>query len=93
MNTKDQILKMCVTPKTAAELAIELKLSIQGVYTQLSGLQRAKKIEKRGDGKRRAMPATFVVTRNAPTIAEHTDDYENLAITRAHNPFNLTGAM
>jgi hypothetical protein len=46
-------------------------------------------MEKRGDGRRRVSPAVFVTVRQAPTATESTDDYENLVITYAHNPFGL----
>jgi predicted ArsR family transcriptional regulator len=92
MNTKDMIYQFCKTPKTAAQIAEHTGLTLPGVYTQLSSLQRAKLIDKHGDGKRRSMPATFVHSRHAPKVTENTETYENLAITRAHNPFNLKGA-
>lgn len=86
------IYQYCSTPRTAAEIADFTGLGLPGVYTQLSSLQRSKRIDKHGDGKRRAMPATFVHSRHAPKVTQNTETYENLAITRAHNPFNLKGA-
>lgn len=89
MSTIDNILKYCRTPKTTKDIAEYLCLEKQSIYTHLNRLQRNGKIEKLGDGRRRAAPATFVVVRQAPTVTESRDDYENLAITHAHNPFGL----
>lgn len=89
MSTIDNILKYCKTPKTTKDIAEYLCLEKQSIYTHLNRLQRNGKIEKLGDGRRRAAPATFVVVRQAPTVTESTDEYENLAITHAHAPFGL----
>jgi predicted ArsR family transcriptional regulator len=89
MSTLENILRYCATPKTTKDIAEYLCLEKQSIYTHLNRLQRNGKIEKLGDGRRRAAPATFVVVRQAPTVTESTDDYENLAITHAHAPFGL----
>jgi transposase len=89
MSTIDNILKYCRTPKTTKDIAEYLCLEKQSIYTYLNRLQRNGKIKKLGDGRRRAAPATFVVVRQAPTVTESTDEYENLAITHAHAPFGL----
>jgi hypothetical protein len=58
------------------------------IYTQLAKLQRNNKIEKRGDG-RRGSPCVYVTIRQAPTATESSDNYENLVVKHAHNPFGL----
>ena len=89
MNTQQRILKFCLTPQTVVDIAEHCALEKASIYSHLLTLQRSKKIEKRGDGKRRAMPAVFVTIQQAPVATESADDYENLIITHAHNPFNL----
>ena len=89
MNTQQKILKFCLTPQTAVKIAEHCVLEKASIYSHLLTLQRSGKIEKRGDGKRRAMSAVFVTIRQAPVESQHTEDYENLMITKAHNPFGL----
>jgi len=89
MSTQQKILKYCIEPKTTVDIAQYLGLEKQSIYTHLNNLQRLGKMEKRGDGRRRVSPAMFVTVRQAPTATESTDDYENLVITYAHNPFGL----
>jgi len=88
MSTQQKILKYCIEPKTTVSIAEYCGLEKISIYTQLSNLQRNGKIEKRGDG-RRGSPCTYVTIRQAPTATESSDDYENLVITHAHNPFGL----
>jgi predicted ArsR family transcriptional regulator len=89
MSTRQKILKYCLEPRTAVDIAKHCGLEKISIYTQLGALQRIGKIEKRGDGRRRAAPSTFVTIRQAPSATESTDDYENLVITFAHAPFGL----
>jgi hypothetical protein len=89
MNTQQRILKFCLTPQTVVNIAEHCGLEKASIYSHLLTLQRSGKIEKRGDGKRRAMCAVFVTIRQAPVASEHTENYENLIITHAHNPFGL----
>lgn len=89
METKDKILKFCLTPKTAIEIADHVGVGLAGIYTQLLRLQRLDFIEKIGDGRRRANPATFVTIRKAPKVLKIIDGLDNLAIKHAHNPFQI----
>jgi DNA-binding MarR family transcriptional regulator len=82
----DAIERFCVTPKTSRAIAEHLGLHPSSVYGYLSGLQRRKRLEKRGDDKRRANPATFVTLRPAPVVLS---DNANAVIANAHNPFGL----
>ena len=89
MSTEQKILRYCIEPKTTVQIAEYLGLEKQSIYTHLNNLQRLGKMEKRGDGRRRVSPAVFVTVRQAPTATESTDNYENLVITYAHNPFGI----
>ena len=84
--TFDAIERFCVTPKTSRAIAEHLGLHPSSVYGFLSGLQRRKRLEKRGDDKHRVMPATFVTLRPAPVVPTEND---NLMIVYAHNPFGI----
>ena len=85
-DTFDAIERFCVTPKTSRAIAEHLGLHPSSVYGYLSGLQRRKRLEKRGDDKHRAMPATFVALRPAPVVLSNNT---NAVIANAHNPFGL----
>jgi DNA-binding MarR family transcriptional regulator len=85
-DTFDAIERFCTTPKTSREIAEHLGIDPSSVYGFLSGLQRRKRLEKRGDNKRRVMPATFVTLRPEAAVPKES---ENLVITHAHNPFGL----
>ena len=89
MTTQQKIINYCQEPRTTKELAEYCGINKDTMYTHLSKLQRNGIIDKIGDGRRRVQPAKFVVTRQAPVASESTVDYENLAITHAHNPFGL----
>ena len=89
MTTQQKIINYCQEPRTTKELAEYCGINKDTMYTHLSRLQRNGIIDKIGDGRRRVQPAKFVVTRQAPVASESTVDYENLAITHAHNPFGL----
>ena len=89
MTTQQKIINYCQEPRTTKELAEYCGINKDTMYTHLSKLQRNGIIDKIGDGRRRVQPAKFVVTRQAPVATESTKDYENLAITHAHNPFGL----
>jgi len=89
MTTQQKIINYCQEPRTTKELAEYCGINKDTMYTHLSRLQRNGIIDKIGDGRRRVAPAKFVVTRQAPVATESTVDYENLAITYAHNPFGL----
>ena len=89
MTTQQKIINYCQEPRTTKELAEYCGINKDTMYTHLSKLQRNGIIDKIGDGRRRVQPARFVVTRQAPVASESTVDYENLAITHAHNPFGL----
>ena len=84
--TFDAIERFCVTPRTSRAIAEHLGLHPSSVYGFLSGLQRRKRLEKRGDDKRRVMPAVFVTLRPEATVPTEND---NLMIVHAHNPFGL----
>ena len=85
-DTFDAIERFCVTPKTSRAIAEHLGLHPSSVYGFLSGLQRRKRLAKRGDDKRRATPATFVTLRLVPVVVS---DNANAVIANAHNPFGL----
>ena len=85
-DTFDAIERFCVTPKTSRAIAEHLGLHPSSVYGYLIGLQRRKRLEKRGDDKRRGVQATFVTLRLAPVLVS---DNANLVIANAHNPFGL----
>jgi len=81
MTTTDKILKFCVKPRTASELADYCKVQRSSIYSALGRLQVKGILKRLGDGTTRA---TYVL--NEPSVAEH---YENLVIKYAHNPFGL----
>ena len=85
-DTFDAIERFCVTPKTSRAIAEHLGLHPSSVYGFLSGLQRRKRLEKKGDDKRRGVQATFVALRPAPVVQI---DHANAVIAHAHNPFGL----
>jgi len=85
-DTFDAIERFCVTPKTSRAIAEHLGLHPSSVYGYLSGLQRRKRLEKKGDDKHRVMPATFVTLRPKAAVPPES---ENLMIAHAHNPFGL----
>ena len=85
-DTFDAIERFCVAPKTSRAIAEHLGLHPSSVYGYLSGLQRRKKLEKKGDDKRRGVQATFVTLRSKPVVVS---DNANLVIKHAHNPFGL----
>lgn len=89
MTTIDKIIAFCNTPRTTKEIADYLGLHKDTIYRNLNTLRRNNVLEKRGDGRCRVEPARFVITRKAPKATESTEDYENLVITHAHNPFGL----
>lgn len=89
MSTIQKIINYCQKPRTTKEIAEHLGICKDTIYTHLNNLQRNSMIDKIGDGRRRVQPARFVVTRQAPVATESTEDYENLVITHAHNPFGL----
>jgi hypothetical protein len=88
MSTVQTILKYCIEPQTALNIARYCNLELISIYTHLAKLQRHGKIEKHGDG-RRGSPCVYVTSRHAPVATESTDNYENLVIKHAHNPFGL----
>ena len=88
MSTEQKILRYCIEPKTTMDIADYCGLEKISIYTQLAKLQRNNKIEKRGDG-RRGSPCVYVTIRQAPTATESSDNYENLIVKHAHNPFGL----
>ena len=79
MKTGDKIVAFCTKPRTAQELADHCKVQRSSIYSALGRLQM-KGLVKRVDTE----PATYIVS--TPTVVEH---FENLAISRAHNPFGL----
>ncbi len=85
-DTFDAIERFCITPKTSRAIAEHLGLHPSSVYGFLSALQRRKRLEKRGDDKRRVMPATFVTLRLKAAMPT---DSDNLVIAHAHNPFGI----
>jgi hypothetical protein len=85
-DTFDAIERFCATPKTSRAIAEHLGLHPSSVYGYLSGLQRRKRLEKRGDDKHRVTPATFVTLRPKAAVPPES---ENLMIANAHNPFGL----
>ena len=89
MSIEKDILEYCMKSKTSAQVAEHFGMTKVAVYEKLHALQRAGKIDKNGNDKRKAVPAKFLTIRQAPKPTPSTDEYENLAITRAHNPFGL----
>jgi DNA-binding IclR family transcriptional regulator len=85
-DTFDAIERFCVTPKTSRAIAEHLKLHPSSVYGFLSALQRRKRLEKKGDDKRRGVQATFVTLRSTPVVLM---DNANAVIANAHNPFGI----
>ena len=83
MRTGDKILAYCTTPRTATELANHCKVQRSSIYSALGRLQMKGILTRLGDGTERA---TYVL--NEPSLTKM-DDYENLVIKHAHNPFGL----
>ncbi len=81
MNTKEKIVAFCNTPRTAQELADHCKVQRSSIYSALGRLQMKGLLKRLGDN---TEPATYVVSE--PQVVEH---FENLAISRAHNPFGI----
>ena len=83
MRTGDKILAYCTTPRTATELANHCKVQRSSIYSALGRLQMKGILTRLGDGTERA---TYVL--NEPSLTKM-EDYENLVIKHAHNPFGL----
>jgi predicted transcriptional regulator len=83
MKTLDKIVAFCAAPKTAQELADHCKVQRSSIYSALGRLQMKGIVTRLGDGKERA---TYVLAQ--PSLTK-IDDYENLVIKHAHNPFGL----
>ena len=89
MSTQQKILKYCTEPRTAIDIANHCALQTSSIYTVLGALQRHNRLQKIGDGRQRVKPVLFLTVRQAPIATESTDDYENLIVKHAHNPFGL----
>ena len=89
MSTQQKILKYCADPRSCIEIAEHCGLQTSDIYTVLGALQRHNKIQKIGDGRRKGHPAVFMTVRQAPVATASTDDYENLVVKFAHNPFGI----
>jgi predicted transcriptional regulator len=83
MKTGDKIVAYCTTPRTATELAAHCKVQRSSIYSALGRLQMKGIVTRIGDGTERA---TYVLNDFDMT---NLDDYENLVIKHAHNPFGL----
>ena len=83
MKTGDKIVAFCTIPRTATELADHCKVQRSSIYSALGRLQMKGILTRLGDGTERA---TYVL--NEPSLTKM-DDYENLVIKYAHNPFGL----
>lgn len=83
MKTSDKIVALCTTPRTATELANHCKVQRSSIYSALGRLQMKGIVTRIGDGTERA---TYVL--NDPDMT-NLDNYENLVIKHAHNPFGL----
>ena len=83
MTTANKILAFCTTPRTASEIATHCKVQRSSIYSALGRMQMKGIVIRVGDGKERA---TYVL--NEPNLISM-DDYENLVIKHAHNPFGL----
>jgi predicted transcriptional regulator len=84
MTTADKIVAFCTKPRTATELADHCKVQRSSIYSALGRLQMKGIVTRMGDGTERA---TYVLNE---TNLTKMDDYENLIIKHAHNPFGLT---
>jgi predicted ArsR family transcriptional regulator len=93
MTTVQKIINYCQEPRTAKEITAHLGMNKDTIYSHLNNLQRAGMLDKRGDGRRRVEPARFIVTRQAPKATESSENYENLVLTYAHNPFGLKNGI
>lgn len=83
MTTTNKILAFCTIPRTATELSEHCKVQRSSIYSALGRMQMKGIIVRIGDGTARA---TYVL--NDPSLITM-DDYENLVIKHAHNPFGL----
>jgi sugar-specific transcriptional regulator TrmB len=83
MTTANKILAFCIIPRTASEIADHCKVQRSSIYSALGRMQMKGIVIRVGDGKERA---TYVL--NEPNLISM-DDYENLVIKHAHNPFGL----
>ena len=83
MTTANKILAFCTTPRTASEIATHCKVQRSSIYSALGRMQMKGIVTRVGDGKARAK---YVL--NEPDLVDM-DDYENLVIKYAHNPFGL----
>ena len=83
MRTGDKIVAFCTKPRTATELANHCKVQRSSIYSALGRLQMKGILTRIGDGTERA---TYVL--NEPDMT-NLDDYENLVIKHAHNPFGI----
>jgi hypothetical protein len=89
MSTPQKILQYCTEPRLVADIAAHCELQTSSIYPVLGDLQRHNRIQKIGDGRKKFKPVMFVTIRQAPVATASTDDYENLVITHAHNPFGI----
>jgi sugar-specific transcriptional regulator TrmB len=83
MKTGEKIVAYCTSPRTATELAAHCKVQRSSIYSALGRLQMKGIVTRIGDGTERA---TYVL--NDPDMT-NLNDYENLVIKHAHNPFGL----
>ena len=83
MTTANKILAFCIIPRTASEIAAHCKVQRSSIYSALGRMQMKGIVIRVGDGTERA---TYVL--NEPSLISM-DDYENLVIKHAHNPFGL----
>ena len=93
---QNQILAFCVGGKTSFEIAEHVGLAQPSIYGELRLLQRLGLIEKRGDDRRRAQPATFITIGTQPQLdARYESEYDPALINvdfirTGHNIFART---
>jgi predicted transcriptional regulator len=83
MKTGEKIVAYCTSPRTAQELSDHCKVQRSSIYSAVGRLQMKGILTRLGVGTERA---TYVL--NDPDMT-NLDDYENLVIKHAHNPFGL----
>jgi predicted transcriptional regulator of viral defense system len=81
MKTGEKIVAYCTSPRTAQELSDHCKVQRSSIYSAVGRLQMKGILTRLGVGTERV---TYVLSE--PKLV---DQYENLAISRAHNPFGL----
>jgi DNA-binding IclR family transcriptional regulator len=86
LDLQRKILEFCFIARTSSEIAEMLELKRNKIYPLLKNLVKCRKLNKKGDDKRRANLAFFTIAVLAPPVVIDDNKTNNF---HAHNPFGL----